>query len=183
VFLASIPLSLGGIVLGTQVMKLVFGAAYASGGLSFKILAATLLFDFPASIIINALFAYDHQKSLVISSALGGAVNIGLDLALIPFFGITGSAVATLVAQAVNNGYLWHAMKKINRFTVIGRLKRVAFSGIVMATFSTLFLFMGMNVLINIVLCTVIYFVVLRILREPLLIEIKRLMFPPASAA
>ena len=83
-------LSLGGIVLGTQIMSFVFGAPYAAGGLAFKILAATLLFDFPASIIINALFAYEHQKSLIVSSALGGVVNVGLDLALIPFFGIAG---------------------------------------------------------------------------------------------
>ena len=74
----------------------------------------------PPSIVINALFAYDHQKSLIVSSALGGVVNVGLDLALIPFFGITGSAVATLIAQAVNNGYLWYAMKKVNPFTVMG---------------------------------------------------------------
>ena len=80
IFLASIPLSFGGIVLGTQIMSFVFGAPYAAGGLAFKILAATLMFDFAASIIINALFAYEHQKSLIVSSALGGVVNVGLDL-------------------------------------------------------------------------------------------------------
>ncbi|HEY5220722.1 MAG TPA: flippase [Candidatus Paceibacterota bacterium] len=180
IFLASIPLSLGGIVFGTQIMAFIFGAPYAAGGLAFKILAATLMFDFPASIIINALFAYEHQKSLVVSSALGGAVNVGLDLALIPFFGITGSAVATLVAQAVNNGYLWWAMKKVNPFTVIGRLKKIFVSSIVMAVCGVAFMAIGMNVIVNIVLCTCIYFVLLRISREPLLIEVKRIIFPPA---
>jgi O-antigen/teichoic acid export membrane protein len=179
VFLASVPLSLGGIVLGTQIMGFIFGPSYAAGGLAFKILAATLMFDFPASIIINALFAYEHQKSLVVSSALGGAVNVGLDLALIPFFGIAGSAIATLIAQAVNNGYLWHAMKKVNPFTVVGRLKRIAVSGVVMAIFAGLFMALGMNVIVNIVICTIIYFGLLRIFREPLLIEIKRLIWPP----
>jgi O-antigen/teichoic acid export membrane protein len=176
IFLASIPLSLGGIILGTQIMSFVFGASYATGGLAFKILAATLMFDFPASIIINALFAYDHQKSLITSSALGGVVNVGLDLAFIPFWGITGSAVATLIAQAVNNGYLWWAMKKVNRFSVMGRLKKVFVAGIVMAACSWLFMALGMNVIVNIVLCTGIYFLILRVLREPLLIEIKHIL-------
>ncbi len=176
VFLASVPLSLGGIVLGTQIMSFVFGAPYAAGGVAFKILAATLIFDFPAAIIINALFAYEHQKSLIVSSALGGAVNVGLDLALIPFFGIAGSAVATLIAQAVNNGYLWYAMKKVNPFTIIGRLKRVFIAGIVMAACAATFVVIGINVIINIVLCTAIYFVLLRIFREPLLIEIKNIL-------
>ena len=132
IFLVSVPLSLGGIVLGTQIMTFIFGAAYAAGGLSFKILAATLMFDFSASIIINALFAYDHQKSLIISSAVGGVINVGLDILLIPFFGITGSAVATLVAQIVNNGYLWWAMKKVNPFEVLPRLKKIFVAGIFM---------------------------------------------------
>ena len=182
IFLASIPLSLGGIILGTQIMSFVFGAPYAAGGLAFKILAATLLFDFPASIIINALFAYEHQKSLVVSSALGGVVNVGLDLALIPFFGITGSAVATLIAQAVNNGYLWHAMKKVNTFAVAAQLKKIAVASVVMAACAALFMAIGMNVIVNIILCIIVYFALLRIMREPLLIEVKRLVFPPKSA-
>ncbi len=103
------------------------------GRASFKLLSATLFFDFAAAIVINALFAYEHQKSLIVSSALGGVVNVGLDLALIPFFGMAGSAVATLIAQAVNNGYLWYAMKKVNPFTVMGSLKKIFLRGIVMA--------------------------------------------------
>jgi O-antigen/teichoic acid export membrane protein len=181
VFLASIPLSLGGIVLGTQIMSFVFGAPYAAGGLAFKLLAATLIFDFPAAIIINALFAYDHQKSLIVSSALGGAVNVGLDIALIPFFGITGSAIATLVAQTVNNGYLWWAMKRVISFTVVSRLKKILAAGIVMTICGIMFMTSGMNVILNVVICTAIYFVTLRIIQEPLLIEIKNIVFPAAS--
>jgi O-antigen/teichoic acid export membrane protein len=180
IFLASIPLSLGGIVLGTQIMSFIFGAPYAAGGLAFKILAATLMFDFPAAIIINALFAYEHQRALIVSSALGGVANVGLDVLLIPFFGITGSAVATLIAQAVNNGYLWHAMKKVNAFTVMARLKKVFIASIVMAACAALFMMFGMNVVVNVVFCTVIYFGLLRVMREPLLIEIKRIIKPVA---
>jgi len=169
VFLASVPLALGGIVLGTQIMSFVFGAPYAAGGLAFKILMATLLFDFPASIIINALFAYDHQKSLIVSSGLGGVVNIGLDILLIPAFGIAGSAVATLIAQAVNNTYLWYAMKKVNPFTVMERLKKVIMAGIVMTAFAVLFMALEMNILLTIGLCTCIYIALLKLFKEPLL--------------
>lgn len=176
VFLASIPLALGGIVLGTQIMGFVFGAPYAAGGLAFKILMATLLFDFPASIIINALFAYEHQKSLVVSSALGGITNVGLDLLLIPFFGIAGSAVATLIAQAVNNGYLWYAMKKVNNFSVLGRLKKIAIAGIVMAILSLLFMSVGVNVVITIIICAFAYVALLMFFKEPLLKEMSTIL-------
>ena len=36
IFLISIPISLGGAILGTEIMRLVFGSAYAAGGTSFR---------------------------------------------------------------------------------------------------------------------------------------------------
>ena len=178
VFFASVPLTIGGVILGTQIMTLAFGTAYRSGGLSFEILMVTLLFDFAASVIINALFAYEHQKSLIISAALGGIINIGLDFILIPVFGIMGSAVATLVAQAVNNGYLWYAMKKVNYFTILPHLKKIFAAGIIMGVVTLALYYLGVNVLINVIFSGAIYFLCLRIFRESLLIEVKRLFFP-----
>jgi O-antigen/teichoic acid export membrane protein len=182
VFLASIPLVVGGMIFGTSIMGLVFGIPYRAGGLSFKILMATLLFDFPASIIINALFAYDHQKSLVVSSALGGVLNVGFDLLLIPKFGIAGSAVATLIAQFVNNWYLWHSMKKVNYFSILPRLKKMAAAGVLMGIAGVTFLLIGISTFVNIALCTIIYFVVLALLKEPLIEEVKMIIFPTAIA-
>lgn len=179
IFLTSIPIALGGIVLGTSIMGLIFGAPYRAGGLAFEILMATLLFDFPASILINALFAYDNQKALIISSAFGGIVNVGLDLLLIPSFGIAGSAVATLIAQAVNNSYLWYAMKRTNSFSVISKLGRVMISGVIMAIFTALLMILRVNIMINVILCAGFYLFLLRALREPLLSEVKQIIFPP----
>ena len=112
IFLAAVPLTVGGVILGTPIMAFVFGTPYAIGGNAFKLLMIGLLFDFPTAVISNAIFAYNHQKSLIITSAIGGAANVAFDLLLIPRFGITGSAVATLIAQGLSNWYLWHMMKK-----------------------------------------------------------------------
>ena len=183
VFMASIPLSIGGIVFGTSIMGIVFGAPYEAGGLSFKILIATLVFDFAASIIINALFAYDHQKSLVISSGLGGVVNVGFDLLLIPHFGIVGSAVATLIAQIVNNGYLWYAMKKINYFSVLGRLTKMVSAGAIMGIAGVAFVLAGMNMFVNILACIIIYFISLKLFKEPLIKEMEEMVFAPKVTA
>jgi O-antigen/teichoic acid export membrane protein len=171
VFLASIPLSIGGIVLGTQLIGFIFGAPYAAAGLSFKLLATTLMFDFPAAIIINALFAYDHQKSLIVSSAIGGVVNVGLDLLLIPFFGIAGSAIATLIAQAVNNGYLWWAMKRVNPFTIVARLKKIAAASVIMGICAACFMVLGMNVIVNMLISACICVCLLKLFKDPFLEE------------
>ena len=183
IFLASVPLALGGAILGTQIMQLVFGAAYASGGLSFKILMLTLLFDYPAVIISNAIFAYNHQKSLIVSSAIGAGANVAFDLLLIPPFGIAGSAAATLLAQALSNWYLWYAMKKINSFEVLPHLRRIITAGVLMAAATTLLFVAGTNVIVNVAICALLYFGLLYAFREPLLKEIKRIIVPPSAAA
>lgn len=184
VFLFSVPIAIGGIILGGPIMAFVFGNSYAPGGLSFQLLMATLLFDFPIAIISNAIFAYDHQKSLIVSSIIGGVLNVVLDILFIPRFGIAGSAVATLIAQAASNWYLWDTLKKLNYFEVLPRLKKIAVAGITMGLATIALYFIGTELIINILLSALVYLFVLFILRETLLGEVKRTLFGrPAVAA
>jgi O-antigen/teichoic acid export membrane protein len=178
IFLISIPLVVGGIILGTPLIVLIFGANYIGGSLAFKILMLTMLVDFPAAIISNSIFAYDHQKNLIVASAIGGVLNVVLDVLFIPRFGITGSAVATLIAQTASNWYLWHAMKKINYFTVLPRLAKPAIAGIVMGLGCVLFMALGVNVAVNIIISGAIYAGLLWMLREPILKDMKNILAP-----
>lgn len=180
IFLVSIPLSLGGIVLGKELMGFVFGPAYVAGGLSFSILMGSLLFDYGGGVVSSAIFAYDRQKSLIVASAIGGIANVIFDLMLIPPFGIAGSAVATLLAQIASNSYLWHAMKKINYFSVLPRLKRIALAGALVGVASWLLLLAGTPVFLNIVTCVAFYVALLAIFREPLFIEMRNIIFSQA---
>jgi O-antigen/teichoic acid export membrane protein len=80
IFLVSIPLSLGGAILGTQIMRLVFGVGYIAGGLALSVLMLNLSFDYAGSVVATGIFAYDHQKILIISSAIAGVSNVLFDL-------------------------------------------------------------------------------------------------------
>lgn len=173
IFLASIPLALGGAILGTQIMTFVFGSTYVSGSLAFKVLMVSMIFDFPASVIAAAIFSYNHQKGLIISSAIAGVANVAFDLLLIPHFGITGSAFATLGAQALSNWYLWRMMRKINPFKVFPHIKKIIIGSIIMIVGTLLCLSFNMNLLLIIAISIVLYFGTLRILHEPLLLELK----------
>lgn len=182
IFLAAVPLAVGGAILAAPIMRLVFGAPYAVGDTAFAILSLGLLFDFPAVVISSAVFAHNHQKSLIVTSAIGGVANVAFDLLLIPRFGITGSAVATLGALALSNWYLWRMMKKINYFEIVPSLGKVAIAGVVMGI-ATLALFAaGVNVIVNVAISAIIYFLALYALREPLVAEIKN-VFAPQNAA
>lgn len=178
IFLAAVPLAVGGAILGTSIMAFLFGAPYAAGGLAFKLLMVGLLFDFPAVVLSSAVFAYNRQRSLIVTSAIGGAANIAFDLLLIPRFGITGSAVATLIALALSNWYLWRAMKRINYFEALPHLGKILSAGLAMAAVTLAMLWLGLPVLLNIALSGAAYFGMLYALREPLLNEIRGVISP-----
>ena len=175
-FLASIPMAIGGIILGTPIMIFIYGPAFASGGLAFRILLATLIIDFPGSVMANAIFVYNRQRSLIITSAIGGFSNVLFDLLLIPRWGMTGSAVATFIAQVLSNGYLWYVMKEVNYFEIVPRLGKVITASVIMGIVTLLLLFAHVNVLLNVAASTVVYALLLYLLREPLLREAKHVV-------
>ena len=98
------------------------------------------------------------------------------DLLLIPHWGITGSAFATLIAQVLGNSYLWYAMKKLNPFSVFPRLGRIFGAGMAMVMVTILLSMTGMGVVGNILISAAVYVVMLFLLKEPLLSEIKNIV-------
>lgn len=168
-FLVSAPVSLGGIILATQVLGFIFGPAYVAGGLAFSILLASLFFDYATSTMSIAIFSYDRQKNFIVAAAIGGVSNVLFDLLLIPHWGITGSAVATFIAQAATNTYLWHTMKKLNYFTILPRLKIIIPAAIIMMFVTAGLLALHVNVIVNLLISAMVYLGILVACKEPLL--------------
>jgi O-antigen/teichoic acid export membrane protein len=167
---------LGGAILGTQIMRVVFGAGYIAGGLAFSILMLNLSFDYAGSVVATGIFAYDHQKNLIISSAIAGAGNVLFDILLIPHWGMAGSAVATLIAQVLGNSYLWYAMKKLSPFSILPRLGRIIGASALMAIMTVLLATAHVEVIINILISMAVYLSALFLFEEPMLGEIKNIM-------
>ena len=172
-FLLAFPLAAGGLLLGQNIISFIFGGGFAAATLSFRILLLTLLIDFPAIILSNAIFSYNKQKKLIVYSALGGFSNVFLNILLIPVFGIAGCALATLIAQCISNIYLWHTMKALNPIAIFPRLKNIAIATAVMAVTTFGISLLSIHILLNIIISACAYFAVLYFLREPVLREIK----------
>lgn len=174
VFLASLPLAVGGILLGPQLISLLFGESFLPATDSFRVLLATLLIDFPVVILSNALFAFNLPRKLTVYAALGGFSNVLLDFLLIPSFGIVGSAWATLFAQFVSTAYLWGALKTKTPFRVFPHLK-IALTATVCMAIGTVFLnALGVHVLGTIAISALIYGLALYFFKEPTLKEVRQ---------
>jgi len=100
-FLA-IPTCIGGWILGYYLLYYIYGASFTGGvtPLVFLLLIQVVnIFMFLGTMSLNAL---DHPKDAFRVTAVAAVVNVILNILLIPVLGITGAAIATLLAIAVN---------------------------------------------------------------------------------
>jgi O-antigen/teichoic acid export membrane protein len=96
-----LPLVAGAVVLADRLLRLLFGEPFAAGGAALQLLAVSIgLFALHGT--TRSVFVARHQTRLeAMVFAVAAALNIALNFALIPRYGIVGAAFATLAAEAL----------------------------------------------------------------------------------
>jgi len=94
---------LGGLAaLGASpIVTLLFGARYAAGARPLQILAAGALFVFITWILHAAAISTNLDRRLLLTTVIGLGTNVALNIALIPRYGISGAAWATVLAEGL----------------------------------------------------------------------------------
>lgn len=171
--LSSAPIFVGGAILSSQIISLVFGSGYLAASNTFAVLLFTVVLVFPAATMMNTIFAYGEQKMMMYSLLIGGISNVILDYILINRFGIVGSAYATILSQAMAYGLVFWRLKQINNFAIFSHLKKGLVAIIIMAITTTVMKVLGIPVIINVSVSALIYFGSLLILKEKTIEEAK----------
>ena len=101
--LAAIGLPLGIVVsmFAPWMMALVFGEQYRMAGNALRYLIWSTTFLYLALTGGNLLISVGRSRDNFVALALGAAVNIGLNLVLIPARGVEGAAIATAISVAL----------------------------------------------------------------------------------
>jgi O-antigen/teichoic acid export membrane protein len=172
VMLIGIPLVVGGIVLGKEIISLLYGPEYSLSVIPFKILLINIIFVFPSYLISNYILAYNQQKKIGPYLMVGSACNILLNFFLIPKYGTIGAATATIISQAIYQSLVFGMAKKINNFHIICYLKKIFFSAIIMGILAYCANLIGINIIINILISGIIYFLTLYLLKEKIIEQI-----------
>lgn len=167
--LVAIPLSLGGIILGGQIIALLFGSQYLTATASFQILMLTILIIFPSVIVSNSILAHEQQKNFIVFSLIGAIGNIVFNFLLIPSFGIAGASASTVITQILANYFIWKKMQSVNPFSVLPNIKKIIFAGVIMAASTLILKYIGTPLLINILISVGVYFLILKLQKEKLL--------------
>ncbi|MDH7507766.1 MAG: flippase [Methanomassiliicoccales archaeon] len=100
-FFFGLPITVGGIIVGGEVVTFLYGENFAPAVLPFQILIAVVAVKYFCGNIANVLASANLMRLNAYSAAAGTAVNIGLCVALIPLYGPAGGATAFLLANIV----------------------------------------------------------------------------------
>lgn len=99
-FALGLPIAAGGLLLAPDLIGL-FGQDYAPAVPAFMILMAFAAAQYVSLGFGIPLIAWDRQKHYMYALLGGAVINVVLNVVLIPRFGISGAAVATLSSECV----------------------------------------------------------------------------------
>lgn len=103
---------------GDHVLQIIYGFSTFSSHFSFIILIVTELFVFAVIILGQFLAAGGKQKNFALMTAVGALLNVALNFILIPFLGIVGAALATLLTYFVILLMLMKVVSKYIKFNL-----------------------------------------------------------------
>jgi O-antigen/teichoic acid export membrane protein len=103
--MAVVPLLVGGTLLAGPIIGLLYGPAYAQSAAPFRILLWSAALVILRSTYTEALKGTGHQGADLRCALTSASINVGLNLLLIPRYGMLGAASATVAADVV-----WAAM-------------------------------------------------------------------------
>jgi O-antigen/teichoic acid export membrane protein len=89
------------LVLGHELMALVYGPAFREAGPSLGLLGLAMAFVVPGTLFHVAFSVLGEQRRFMALTAMGLLLNGLLNLVLIPWLGSTGAALATLGSEVV----------------------------------------------------------------------------------
>lgn len=84
---------------GSYVVAMIYGRQYVESGGVLEIGIWASIFVFLGVATSNVILISGNQKLLMYRTAFGAAVNVMLNLVLIPRYGIDGAAIATVASQ------------------------------------------------------------------------------------
>lgn len=171
IFAFSIPLIIGGVVLGAPLLARIFGAEYATGEYAFVILLLSIIFTFPMLIISNFIFAHNAQRKIVHYAFIAAGTNIVLNILLVPKFGMIGASIATLTSFGFYVGGMYRVARKIVHFAFFPNLIKIVTSALAMMIMAIILRVVGVGVLMNIAISAVFYLSLLFVLKEEAFIE------------
>ncbi len=123
--LLTVPLFLGIFLFPRLSIRIFFGAEYLGGTTALQILSVAFFIRVLMGPNTQSLISIGESDVILYTTAGAAALNVGLNIALIPPYGIEGAAVATLASYAaLNIVWSWWLYRQVGVQPLSGALVR-----------------------------------------------------------
>jgi len=184
-YLFCVPVTIGGIYLAPKIISLVFGSQYLGGTLAFKLIMFFFLLNSIGIINYHLLITNNLEKYSLKILGISAATNILLNFIFVPWLGIIGAAITTIISEIIIFTISYKKIKtdiiKINYLSPI--IKPLVASGFMLAGimfFNHLYpsgiLHNNFDVLISIAIGGIIYTTTLFITKAITIKQIKEMI-------
>lgn len=99
-FSITLPIAAGGLIVAAPLIVKLYGANYRPAAFVFGFLIVNLVQTAISFFLAQLIFVHNHQTKSLSYISLGWAMNIALSFTLIPTYGMTGAALASLISQS-----------------------------------------------------------------------------------
>lgn len=127
----ALPIAVGATVLASELMVGLFGDQYADAALPFALLTWSSAIALIQVHFTNSVLALGEDRRYLVIVIAAGVVSIGLGFALVPAFGPSGAAVATIAAECTLVGAM---IVRVRRSLGTPRLDLARIRGAVLAS-------------------------------------------------
>lgn len=111
----ALPIAVGGMVLSSQIIQLVYGLSYQPSVLPLKILIWSVFTVYFNCSFAFCLLACDKQKEYMYSVLAGAIVNLILNFLLIPKYDMLGASIATITCETITLALILFYSRRIVR--------------------------------------------------------------------
>ncbi len=161
-----VPAGVGITILSDKIILMIFGSGYTQSIIALQILIWTIILTFAGAPFVQLLQSINKQFIITKISVMSAAINIALNLFLIPSFSYIGASFSTLIAAIISTGYIFLVTYKIgygiHYKTVINDLSKVLFATLIMSIF--IFYFKDLNLFLLCIMATLLYFIIIYII-------------------
>lgn len=161
------PIGVGTTILANRIITMVYGLEYVPSIIALQVLVWSEVFIFLNIVFGTLLNSMDKQITVTKQCALGAALNVVLNLLLIPRYSYIGASIATVATECFAFIYLFTQVAKtgysLAKKPVLILVMKVIVAGLLMGTFAVYF--SKLNLIILIILAAILYFMLIYLFR------------------
>lgn len=138
--MVTFPIAIIGTILSKQIMHLLYGSKYDNGIIVLQLLIWTSILVAINSIYARGLLAAGMQNFFLKIVIVMVAVNLSLNLLLLPLIGVAGATISTISAEIVGFFFYYRGFKNVGTVNISDVIAKILAASLVMSIFLLVFI-------------------------------------------